>query len=59
MDEVVSAANALAAQYGDDAIVIATLRAAECAAMGDEEALHHWDEVIKYLEDGPSRADLN
>lgn len=59
MNEIISAANALAAQYGEDAIVIATLRAAEFAAMGDEEALLHWDRVIKYLEEGPKGEDLN
>ena len=58
-DEVVSAATALAAQYGEDAVVIATLRAAEVAAMGDAEALDHWDKVIKYLEDGPQKGALN
>jgi hypothetical protein len=45
-------------QYGDDAEVIATLRAAEVAAHGDAEALAHWDEVIACLAgevpDGPA-----
>lgn len=36
-------------QYGDDAEVIATLKAAEVAAMGDVDALAHWDEVIAIL----------
>lgn len=45
-----SAAAALLKQYGDDAAVIATLRAAEVAAMGDASALAHWDAVIAILE---------
>lgn len=36
-------------QYGEDAVVIATLRAAEVAALGDVEALAHWDEVAAIL----------
>ncbi|MBK8199695.1 MAG: hypothetical protein IPK75_15195 [Acidobacteria bacterium] len=42
-------AAALWRQYGEDAVVIATLRAAEVAAMGDIEALAHWDEVAAIL----------
>lgn len=44
-------------QYGEDAAVIATLRAAEVAAQGDVEALAHWDAVIALIEGtdmGPS-----
>lgn len=59
MDDVVTAAMALEAQYGEDAVVIATLRAAELAAMGDEAALAHWDKVIHYLENGPSPPNTN
>jgi hypothetical protein len=36
-------------QYGEDAVVIATLRAAEVAALGDVEALAHWDQVAAIL----------
>jgi hypothetical protein len=43
------AAAALLRQYGEDALVIATLRAAEVAALGDVEALAHWDEVAAIL----------
>ena len=39
----------LMAQYGDDAEVIAVLRAAELAAFGDVEALAHWDAVINLI----------
>lgn len=42
-------AAALWRQYGEDALVIATLRAAEVAAMGDVEGLAHWDEVAAIL----------
>ena len=41
---------ALVQQYGDDAEVVATLRAAEFAAAGDVEALAAWDMIIAYLE---------
>ena len=53
------AAMALLTQYGDDASVIATLRAAEVAAMGDVDALAHWDAVISFLEDGPTPDQLS
>lgn len=53
------AAMALMSQYGEDAEVIATLRAAEVAAMGDVDALAHWDAVIAFIESGPDSANLN
>ena len=53
------AAMALMQQYGDDASVIATLRAAEVAAMGDVDALAHWDAVIQFLEEGPAPDQLS
>ena len=53
------AAMALLTQYGEDASVIATLRAAEVAAMGDVDALAHWDAVIAVLENGPDADQLN
>ncbi len=53
------AAMALLTQYGDDASVIATLRAAEVAALGDVDALAHWDAVIAFLEDGPTPQQLS
>ena len=49
----------LIVQYGEDAAVIATLRAAEVASMGDAEALAHWDAVIECLESGPDMTDVN
>ena len=48
---VAAAAAALAQQYGDDAEVVATLRAAEFAAAGDVDALQAWDAIIAYLKD--------
>ncbi|MEL6827080.1 MAG: hypothetical protein AAFN91_12590 [Pseudomonadota bacterium] len=53
------AAMSLLTQYGEDASVIATLRAAEVAAMGDVDALAHWDAVIAFLENGPDRGELS
>ena len=47
---IAAAAAALVQQYGDDAEVVATLRAAEFAAAGDVEALAAWDLIIAYLE---------
>ena len=47
---VAAAAAALVNQYGEDAEVVATLRAAEFAAAGDVEALAAWDMIIAYLE---------
>ena len=54
MKDAIVVAMSLSAQYGEDAIVIATLRAAEFAAMGDQDMLDHWDAVIHYLEYGPN-----
>lgn len=54
-----AAVAALMAQYGDDAEVIATLRAAEVAALGDADALAHWDAVIARLVEGPPPESLN
>jgi len=51
--DAVSAASQLVKQYGEDAEVIATLRAAEVAALGDTAALAHWDRVIALLSDDP------
>ena len=49
MSQAAQVAAQLLRQYGDDAEVIATLRAAEVAAQGDVDALAHWDEVIACL----------
>lgn len=49
LDMVKQAAATLTQQYGEDAEVIATMRAAEFAAQGDVEALQAWDLIIEYL----------
>jgi len=49
--DVSATAVALLRQYGDDAEVIAVMRAAEVAAMGDAEALAYWDQVIQRIAD--------
>ena len=46
---VAQAAATLTQQYGDDAEVVATMRAAEFAAQGDVEGLQAWDMIIAYL----------
>ncbi|MEX1250063.1 MAG: hypothetical protein WEA77_02575 [Hyphomonas sp.] len=55
MTEAAQVAAALWRQYGEDAVVIATLRAAEVAALGDIDALAHWDEVAAILSGEESR----
>jgi len=59
ISQALQTARTLQAQYGEDAEVIATMRAAEVAAMGDAKALAHWDIVIDILETGPSEDQLN
>lgn len=44
--DVQSTAFELIHQYGDDAEVVAVMRAAELAALGDEEGLATWDQII-------------
>ena len=46
---VMQAAATLTRQYGEDAEVIATMRAAEFAAAGDVDGLKAWDMIIEYL----------
>ena len=48
-DMVVQAVASLTQQYGEDAEVIATMRAAEFAAAGDVDGLKAWDMIIEYL----------
>lgn len=48
-----AAARALEARYGEDAAVIAVMRAAEYAALGDLEACGHWEEVARLCDEGP------
>ena len=54
-----AAALALIGQYGDDAEVMAVMRAAELAALGDVAGLAAWDEIIACIlaiEAGEGRA---
>ena len=46
-EQTKSAALALIGQYGSDAEVIAVRREAECAAVGDVEALAAWDDILE------------
>lgn len=60
MSQAAQTAAALWRQYGEDALVIATLRAAEVAAMGDVDALAYWDEVAAHLSgDAPDPSQTN
>lgn len=49
--DIAQTARTLIGQYGDDAAVIATLRAAELAATGNVDGLFFWDSVIERIED--------
>jgi S1-C subfamily serine protease len=59
MSEAQQAAALLWRQYGEDALVIAVLRAAEVAALGDADALAHWDEVAAILEGGGAPGEVS
>lgn len=45
-DSARATALALIGQYGEDAEVMAVMRAAELAALGDVAGLAQWDEII-------------
>ena len=49
-DDIAHAARLLMAQYGEDGAVIAVMRAAEAAAMGDLELANHWEGVSFAIE---------
>jgi hypothetical protein len=49
-DDVNHAARLLMAQYGDDGAIIAVMRAAEAAAMGDIDLADHWESVSVAIE---------
>ncbi len=59
--DTLSTAMALIAQYGEDAEVVATLRAAELAALNDGEDLAAWDEIIACIQaiEGGGSAQVN
>ena len=50
IDEVTHAARLLIGQYGDDGAVIAVMRAAEAAALGDIELADYWEAVCGLIE---------
>lgn len=56
---LITASQALLTQYGDDAAIIAMMRAAEEAAKGDLEASDFWASVAETLERGLVRGTLN
>lgn len=43
------------AQYGDDGAIIAVMRAAEAAALGDLELSDHWESVSRTIETAHTR----
>jgi hypothetical protein len=49
-DEVRHAARLLMGQYGDDGAIIAIMRAAEAAAIGDIDVADYWEKVASALE---------
>lgn len=54
---VTDAALTLMARYGEDAAVIAVMRAAEAAALGDLETCTHWEAVAEACETPPAGRD--
>jgi CobQ-like glutamine amidotransferase family enzyme len=54
-DDIAHAARLLMAQYGDDGAVIAIMRAAEAAAIGDIELSDHWEGVSTVIENADKR----
>lgn len=53
-DAITHAARLLAAHYGEDGAVIAIMRAAEAAALGDLDMADHWEAVAAAFEDSPA-----
>ncbi|AMS29797.1 hypothetical protein [Aquidulcibacter sp.] len=49
-DAITHAARLLQARYGEDGAVIAVMRAAEAAAMGDLEMADHWEAVAAMID---------
>ena len=49
-DEILHAARLLQARYGEDGAVIAVMRAAEAAALGDEALADYWEAVSVAIE---------
>lgn len=53
--DISHAARLLMAQYGDDGAIIAIMRAAEAAALGDIELADHWEGVSVAIETTETR----
>lgn len=49
-DAITHAARLLEARYGEDGAVIAVMRAAEAAALGDLEMADHWEAVAALID---------
>ena len=49
-DAITHAARLLEARYGEDGAVIAVMRAAEAAAIGDLEMADHWEAVAALID---------
>jgi CobQ-like glutamine amidotransferase family enzyme len=54
-DEIAHAARLLMSQYGDDGAIIAVMRAAEAAALGDLHLADHWESVSVAIETAETR----
>ncbi len=55
-DAITHAARLLQARYGEDGAVIAVMRAAEAAAMGDLEMADHWEAVAAMIDEPDATA---
>lgn len=55
-DAITHAARLLQTRYGEDGAVIAVMRAAEAAAMGDLEMADHWEAVAAMIDESDAAA---
>lgn len=55
-DAITHAARLLQARYGEDGAVIAVMRAAEAAALGDLEMADHWEAVAAMIDEPDATA---
>lgn len=53
---ITHAARLLMARYGEDGAVIAVMRAAEAAAIGDLEMADHWEAVAAVIDEPDAAA---
>ena len=58
-EAAIKAAADLSAQYGEDAAVIAVMKAAEAAAAMDEALCDHWEAVATLLADDKPFGSVN